>query len=236
MDLGPDSIRLTGRRALVTGAARGIGRATAVALARFGADVAVCDRLGDELEHGSSRSRCSAPARSPLHLADLGADVIKVEPPQGDYIRQMTWPIIEGVSLLHLHTHRGKRASPSTCDRRGPGPSSRTSCRRRRRRRGHAPRCPRQARPRLRGPAEDQPEDRLLHHLRLRHDRPVREPAEPRHRLRHLGRARPPRLRRGRLLPHPARAPVDRHQRRPDVRRLRPARRHHAARETGEGC
>lgn len=43
-------------------------------------------------------------------LADLGADVIKVEPPQGDYIRQMTWPIVEGTSLLHLHTHRGKRS------------------------------------------------------------------------------------------------------------------------------
>ncbi len=43
-------------------------------------------------------------------LADLGADVIKVEPPQGDYVRQMTWPIINGVSLLHLHTHRGKRS------------------------------------------------------------------------------------------------------------------------------
>jgi crotonobetainyl-CoA:carnitine CoA-transferase CaiB-like acyl-CoA transferase len=43
-------------------------------------------------------------------LSDLGADVIKVEPPQGDYIRQMTWPIVEGVSLLHLHTHRGKRS------------------------------------------------------------------------------------------------------------------------------
>ena len=43
-------------------------------------------------------------------LADLGADVIKVEPPQGDYIRQMTWPIVDGVSLLHLHTHRGKRS------------------------------------------------------------------------------------------------------------------------------
>ena len=40
-------------------------------------------------------------------LADLGADVIKVEPPSGDYIRAMTWPIVEGVSLLHLHTHRG---------------------------------------------------------------------------------------------------------------------------------
>ena len=43
-------------------------------------------------------------------LADLGADVIKVESPAGDYIRQMTWPIVDGVSLLHLHTHRGKRS------------------------------------------------------------------------------------------------------------------------------
>jgi crotonobetainyl-CoA:carnitine CoA-transferase CaiB-like acyl-CoA transferase len=44
------------------------------------------------------------------HLADLGAEVIKVESPAGDYIREMTWPIIEGVSLLHLHIHRGKRS------------------------------------------------------------------------------------------------------------------------------
>ena len=44
------------------------------------------------------------------HLADLGADVIKVEPPKGDYIRAMTWPIIEGSSLLHWHIHRGKRS------------------------------------------------------------------------------------------------------------------------------
>ena len=43
-------------------------------------------------------------------LSDLGAEVIKIEPPQGDYIRQMTWPIVEGVSLLHLHTHRGKKS------------------------------------------------------------------------------------------------------------------------------
>lgn len=43
-------------------------------------------------------------------LADLGADVIKVEPPQGDYIRGMTWPIVEGDSLLHLHIHRNKRS------------------------------------------------------------------------------------------------------------------------------
>jgi crotonobetainyl-CoA:carnitine CoA-transferase CaiB-like acyl-CoA transferase len=53
-------------------------------------------------------------------LADLGADVVKVEPPGGDYGRRMTWPIIksqdpeapEGTdcSLLALHINRGKRS------------------------------------------------------------------------------------------------------------------------------
>src|SRR5579863_1342380 len=43
-------------------------------------------------------------------LADLGADVIKVEPPSGDYIRQMSWPLVDGTSLLHLHISRGKRS------------------------------------------------------------------------------------------------------------------------------
>ena len=50
------------------------------------------------------------PGHVATFFADLGADVIKVESPKGDYIRQMTWPIIDGVSLLHLHTHRGKRS------------------------------------------------------------------------------------------------------------------------------
>ncbi len=50
------------------------------------------------------------PAAITMHLADLGADVIKIEPPQGDYVRQMTWPIVEGVSLMHLHINRGKRS------------------------------------------------------------------------------------------------------------------------------
>ena len=50
------------------------------------------------------------PAAITTHLVDLGAEVIKVEPPQGDYVRQMTWPIVEGVSLMHLHVNRGKRS------------------------------------------------------------------------------------------------------------------------------
>jgi len=50
------------------------------------------------------------PAAITMPLVDLGAEVIKVEPPGGDYIREMTWPIIEGVSLMHLHINRGKRS------------------------------------------------------------------------------------------------------------------------------
>jgi crotonobetainyl-CoA:carnitine CoA-transferase CaiB-like acyl-CoA transferase len=50
------------------------------------------------------------PGQITTHLADLGADVIKVEPPTGDYIREMTWPWVEGVSLMHLHISRGKRS------------------------------------------------------------------------------------------------------------------------------
>jgi NAD(P)-dependent dehydrogenase (short-subunit alcohol dehydrogenase family) len=40
---------LTGRTAIVTGAARGIGRAIALTYARFGAQLAVCDREEDDL-------------------------------------------------------------------------------------------------------------------------------------------------------------------------------------------
>ena len=50
------------------------------------------------------------PAAVTTHRADLGAAGIKGEAPAGDYIREMTWPIIEGTSLLHLHINRGKRS------------------------------------------------------------------------------------------------------------------------------
>jgi len=50
------------------------------------------------------------PGAITMHLADLGAEVIKVESPSGDYVREMTWPIINGVSLFHLQIHRGKKS------------------------------------------------------------------------------------------------------------------------------
>jgi len=62
--------------------------------------------------HGVRILECSmlGPAAITTALADLGADVLKIEPPQGDYVREMTWPIVEGMSLMHLHINRGKRS------------------------------------------------------------------------------------------------------------------------------
>ena len=50
------------------------------------------------------------PAAVGMNLADLGAEVIKVETPGGDYVREMAFPIIDGTSLLHWHLNRGKRS------------------------------------------------------------------------------------------------------------------------------
>jgi crotonobetainyl-CoA:carnitine CoA-transferase CaiB-like acyl-CoA transferase len=45
-----------------------------------------------------------------MHLADLGAEVVKVEGPGGDYVRKMAFPIVDGISLLHWHLNRGKQS------------------------------------------------------------------------------------------------------------------------------
>lgn len=68
--------------------------------------------VGGGLLQGLRVVECSmlGPGAVSTPLADLGADVIKVEPPSGDYIRSMAWPIVEGESLLHLHVSRGKRS------------------------------------------------------------------------------------------------------------------------------
>ena len=49
MSLTPESVLLTGRLGVVTGAAQGIGAGIATTFAAFGADVAICDRDADGL-------------------------------------------------------------------------------------------------------------------------------------------------------------------------------------------
>jgi 3-oxoacyl-[acyl-carrier protein] reductase len=89
--LQPDSILLTDRVAVVTGAAVGIGRACAVALAGFGCDVAICDRDAEHLDETAAEiGRLGRRAvtgyldvRDPeqvrAHVADVGAQLGKVD-------------------------------------------------------------------------------------------------------------------------------------------------------------
>ena len=96
-----------------------------------------------------------------MQLADLGAEVIKVENPGGDYVRKMAFPIVDGISLLHWHLNRGKKSI--VLDLRTPegvDDVPRPRARRRRRHRGHATRRARPARSRVRRAARDEPADR----------------------------------------------------------------------------
>ena len=47
--LDPQAFRLDGKTVLVTGAARGLGRAMAIGFAVYGADIVMCDRLAEDL-------------------------------------------------------------------------------------------------------------------------------------------------------------------------------------------
>jgi 2-deoxy-D-gluconate 3-dehydrogenase len=71
---GRPSFDLTGKVALVTGSARGIGFSIASALAAYGADIVLCDILIDELEE--SREAISGSGRRTLAVR---ADITKVE-------------------------------------------------------------------------------------------------------------------------------------------------------------
>jgi len=70
--------RVEGKAALVTGASSGLGRATAIALARAGADVALAARSKDELE--GAKGEISELGRRALALPlDLASDTDTAE-------------------------------------------------------------------------------------------------------------------------------------------------------------
>ncbi|PWW01924.1 NAD(P)-dependent dehydrogenase (short-subunit alcohol dehydrogenase family) [Hoeflea marina] len=66
----PSRFDLTGRRALVTGAGRGIGRAIAAALAEAGAEVTLLARTGAEVEAGAAEIR-AAGGRARAEICDV---------------------------------------------------------------------------------------------------------------------------------------------------------------------
>ncbi|MEV6279626.1 SDR family oxidoreductase [Nocardia sp. NPDC051832] len=70
-----DAFRLDGRVAVVTGAGRGIGAATALGLAEAGADVAIAARSGEQLEEvaGKIRALGRRALTVPCDLSDLAA-------------------------------------------------------------------------------------------------------------------------------------------------------------------
>ncbi|MGQ3231022.1 MAG: SDR family NAD(P)-dependent oxidoreductase, partial [Blastomonas fulva] len=62
---------MTGKAALVTGAGGGLGQATAVALARAGADVCIVDIKADGLAQTAALVETSG-RQAVVHIADLG--------------------------------------------------------------------------------------------------------------------------------------------------------------------
>ncbi len=62
--MSKEKFRLDGKKAIVTGASRGIGQALAIALAEAGADVAICGRKAEALEETAGQ------------IKSLGRDVI----------------------------------------------------------------------------------------------------------------------------------------------------------------
>ena len=77
MPLTPASALLTDRLVVVTGAAQGIGAAVAVTCARFGADVAICDRDADGLARTAAEVEAAGRRASTAVLDVRDGDAVR---------------------------------------------------------------------------------------------------------------------------------------------------------------
>ena len=68
--MGSGLFRLDGKRALITGAGRGIGRAVAFGLAEYGAQVTLCARTATEIEEAAEEIR-KAGGRAEAFVQDV---------------------------------------------------------------------------------------------------------------------------------------------------------------------
>jgi NAD(P)-dependent dehydrogenase (short-subunit alcohol dehydrogenase family) len=74
-----EGMKLSGKVCLITGGTRGIGAATALALASSGADVAINGRVGDEEAYGVKASIEALGRRCYLHLGDVSTPAVAEE-------------------------------------------------------------------------------------------------------------------------------------------------------------
>jgi 2-deoxy-D-gluconate 3-dehydrogenase len=88
-----DSFSLAGKKALVTGAGRGIGRSYALALAEAGADVAVLDRSGS----ADTAAEIAALGRATLPLE---VDLVKCGPTELDAVVGQVVDALGGIDIL----------------------------------------------------------------------------------------------------------------------------------------
>jgi len=79
------SLRLDGRRALITGAGRGIGLAAAAALAQAGAHVVLAARTASEIEAAAADIRAEGGSAEPLVLDVIDTEAVRsaiaIQPP-----------------------------------------------------------------------------------------------------------------------------------------------------------
>ena len=93
---------LQGRIALVTGASRGIGRATALRLAREGADVALNYLTGPEPVQGKNNAADAASLALEIEQIGRRAVAVEADVSNGEAVRRMVSQVTETLGVIDL--------------------------------------------------------------------------------------------------------------------------------------